>query len=151
MDRRTFVLLTGAAPVLRNAAWGVWIGDAFTSLADAAPAGDVVIEAEFPPSESDARGAITVSLYPDRVPATIRGVRFCATSEPQVLPGDGPLVALVNGYQSWSGCRMATLPADATSYGALGVSRGGAGWDSGGIRARARALHARSVNLDGRW
>ena len=205
MDRRTFVLLTGAAsaalwrplrgglvpapsgslrfdlddqrrlalwyngpdrsiPLLRNAALGVWIGDTLATLADLedvsvgnrrppggeslvirgrtpAPAGtasgSVWIEAEFfAASDSGAHGAITVTVYPDRVLATIRGIRVFATSEPHVLPGDGSLVALINGYQSWSSCRVTALPADATSYGAIGLTRGGHGlgavWDPGG-------------------
>jgi len=108
MDRRTFMLLTGAAAVL------------FFAL------------------DSVARGAITVSIYPDRVLATIRGVRFFATSEPDLLPGlpsDGPLIALVSGYQSWSARHVTSLPADATGYGAIGVTRAGRGfaaaWDPG--------------------
>src|SRR5206468_1461581 len=95
----------------------------------------VWIEAEFLASDSEARGAITVTVYPDRVLATIRGIRFFATSEPQVLPGDGPLMALVSGYQSWSACGVTQLPADATSYGAIGLTRAGHGiaavWDPG--------------------
>src|SRR6267378_6285341 len=201
MDRRTFMLLTGAAavlpvrrprprralgnlrfdlddqrrltlwyngpdrsvPLLRNAALGVWIGDTLATLADLedvsvgnrrppggeslvirgrtpAPAGttsgSVWIEAEFFALDSEARGAITITVYPDRVLATIRGIRCFATSEPQVLPGDGPLTALVSGYQSWSMCRVTPLPADATSFGAIGLTRAGHGvaamWDPGG-------------------
>ncbi len=203
MDRRTFMLLTGAAavlpvrrprplralgnlrfdlddqrrlslwfngpdrsvPLLRNAALGVWIGDTLATLADLedvsvgnrrppggeslvirgrtpAPAGtasgSVWIEAEFFALDSVARGAITVSIYPDRVLATIRGIRFFATSEPDLLPGlpgDGPLIALVSGYQSWSACHVTSLPADATGFGAIGVTRAGRGfaavWDPG--------------------
>ena len=127
MDRRTFMLLTGAAavlpirrprpprggafgnlrfdlddqrrlalwynapdrsiPLLRNAALGVWIGDTLATLADLEdvsvgnrrpPGGEslvirgrtaqgVWIEAEFLASDSEARGAITVTVYPDRV------------------------------------------------------------------------------------
>src|SRR5436189_2159574 len=198
MDRRTFVLLTGAAsaalfrpprplpglarrplgnlrfdlddqrrlalwynapdrsiPLLRNAALGLWVGDTLVTLADLEdvsvgnrrpPGGEslvirgrtaqgVWIEAEFLASDSEARGAITVSVYPDRVLATIRGIRFFATSEPQVLPGDGPLVALVNGYQSWSSCRVAPVPVEATSFSAIGLTRGAHGfaavWEPG--------------------
>jgi len=192
MDRRTFMLLTGAAallplrrprplralgslrfdlddqrrlslwyngpdrsvPLLRNASLGVWIGDTLATLADLqdvsvgnrrppggeslvirgrTPAaagnasGSVWIEAEFFALDSVARGAITITVYPDRVLATIRGIRFFATSEPQVLPGDGPLIALVSGYQSWSTCRVTPLPADATSFGAIGLTRAGHG------------------------
>ncbi len=211
MDRRTFVLLTGAAsaalwvpplpplpgptrrallgglrfdlddqrrlslwynspdrtiPLLRNATVGVWIGDTLATLADLddvsvgnrrppggeslvirgrtasrSPAGTsggggVWIEAEFLASDSDAQGAITVTVYPDRVLATIRGIQFFATSEPQVLPGDGALMAVVSGYQSWSSCKLIRVPADAISHGAVGLSRGSDGFaavcDAGG-------------------
>jgi len=201
MDRRTFILLTGAAsttllrvphpyprralgrlrfdlddqrrltlwyngpdrsiPLLQNAALGVWIGDTLATLADledvsvgnrrppggeslvvrgrtrapAGTSGGVWIEAEFLASDSDAHGAITVTIYPDRVLATIRGIQFFATSEPQVLTGDGPLIAVVNGYQSWNPCHISVVPANATSYGAIGVTRAGNGlaavWDPG--------------------
>src|SRR6266478_625497 len=192
MDRRTFMLLTGAAavlpvrrprplralgnlrfdldgqrrlslwyngpdrsvPLLRNAAVGVWIGDTLATLADledvsvgnrrppggeslvirgrtpppaGSTSGSVWIEAEFLASDSEARGAVTITIYPDRMLATIRGIRFFATSEPEVLPGDGALVALVSGYQSWSACHITALPADATSYGAIGLTRAGHG------------------------
>ena len=137
--------------------------------------GSVWLEAEFvawdatPSVDSGARGAhgaITVSVYPDRVLATIRGMRFFATSEPQVLPGDGSLVSLVNGYQSWSPCRVSALPVDATSYGAIGLTRGGHGlavvWDpgepgegkvklaaDGGIDAVSEWMPPRPVRSDG--
>ena len=96
-------------------------------------AGSVWIEAEFAawdasaPMADEAHGAITVTVYPDRVLATIRGVRFFAAPEPQVLPGGGPLLALLNGYQSWSSCRVAALPVEATSFAALGLTREGRG------------------------
>lgn len=229
MDRRTFVLLTGAAsaalwrtrplpsplstaprglpgnlrfdlddqrrvalwynapdrsiPLLRNAALGVWIGDTLATLADLedvsvgnrqppggeslvirgrtpSPAGtasgSVWIEAEFLASDSEPRGAVTVTVYPDRVLATIRGIRVIATSEPQVLPGDGPLVAMINGYQSWSGCRVTTLPADATSYGAIGWSRGGHGlaavWDPGEAgEAQVKLAADGSITAESAW
>ena len=206
MDRRTFVLLTGAAttalwrphrllgrgspiagtlrfdldnqrrialwynapdrsiPLLRNAALGVWIGDTLVTLADLEdvsvgnrrpPGGESLvirgrtrgswIEAEFvawdanTAADAGAHGAITVTVYPDRVLATIRGIKFFATSEPEILPAEAgtptPLLALVNGYQSWNSCRVTPLPADATSHGAIGLSRAGHGlavvWDSG--------------------
>jgi hypothetical protein len=184
-----------SVPLLRNAALGVWIGDTLVTLADLedvsvgnrrppggeslvirgrtptpAPAGtasgSVWIEAEFFALDSEARGAITVTVYPDRVLATIRGIRLFATSEPQVLPGDGPLIALVSGYQSWSACRVTPLPADATSYGAIGLSRAGHGiaavWDpgeagegkvklaaDGGVEAMSEWLPPRPLRPDG--
>ena len=137
--------------------------------------GSVWLEAEFvawdttasvDSASRGAHGAITVSVYPDRVLATIRGMRFFATSEPEVLPGDGALIALVNGYQSWSACRVASIPADATSYGAIGLSRAGHGfaavWDpgeagdgkvklaaNGSLEAFSEWLPARPVRPDG--
>ncbi len=207
MDRRTFVLLTGAASaalwrpprfrrprpllgglrfdlddqrrlslwynspdrsiaLLRQAAVGVWIGDTLATLADLedvsvgnrrppggeslvirgrtpdrSPAGTsgggVWIEAEFLASDSDAHGAITVTVYPNRVLATIRGIQFFATSEPQALPGnEAPLGALVNGYLSQSGCKLIQFPTDATSHAGIGLSRGSHGFaavcDAGG-------------------
>jgi len=135
--------------------WESGSGDTLTTLADLddvsvgnrrPPGGEslvirgratagVWIEAEFFALDSEARGAITVTVYPDRVLATIRVIRLFATSEPQVLPGDGPLIALVSGYQSWSACGVTPLPADATSFGAIGLTRAGHGiaavWDPG--------------------
>ena len=227
MDRRTFVLLTGAAsaalwrpasplrhrsllgglrfdlddqrrlslwynspdrsiPLLRNAAVGVWIGDTLATLADLeevsvgnrrppggeslvirgrtpdrSPAGTsggggVWIEAEFLASDSDAHGAITVTVYPDRVLATIRGIQFFATSEPQVLPGDGALMAVVSGYQSESTCSVMPVPADATSYGAIGLSRAGHGFaavcDAGGAGdAKVKLTAAGSLEAISEW
>jgi melibiase-like protein/beta-galactosidase-like protein len=200
MDRRTFVLLTGAAsastlwrvptlrgrrlgglrfdldeqrrwslwyhddgqpvPLVRQATLGVWVGDALVTLADledinvanrrppggeslairgrSAGEGGVWIEAEFAAWEAGpaAQGSISVNVYPDRVLATIRGVRFFATPEARVLPGAGPLVALVNGYQSWSECRVASVPSgsdaasaapELVSHGAIGLTRGAQG------------------------
>ncbi|MGH7520405.1 MAG: alpha-galactosidase [Gemmatimonadales bacterium] len=222
MDRRTFVLLTGAAsaalwrfppprsrrvagslrfdlddqrrfalwyngpdrsiPLLRNAAVGVWIGDTLATLADledvsvgnrrppggeslvirgrtpapAGTSGGVWIEAEFLASDSDAHGAITVTVYPDRVLATIRGIRVFATSEPDVLPGDGALVAVVSGCQSWSTCHIPALPTDATSYGAMGLTRAGSGlaavWDPGGAgEGKMKLGAAGSVDVVSEW
>ncbi|HWC74122.1 MAG TPA: alpha-galactosidase [Gemmatimonadales bacterium] len=237
MDRRTFVLLTGATtaalwrpprlltrgsplagtlrfdlddqrridlwynapnrslPLLRNAALGVWIGDTLVTLADLEdvsvgnrrpPRGESLVirgrtlgswvEAEFVAwdanvaADAGAHGAITITVYPDRVLATIRGMRFFATSEPQVLPTDtgnaAALIALINGYQSWNSCRVTPLPADATSYGAIALSRGGHSlgviWDpgeagdakvrlttAGGIEAVSEWAPARPVRPDG--
>ena len=214
MDRRTFMLLTGAAavlpvrrprplravgnlrfdlddqrrlalwynapdrsiPLLRNAVLGVWIGDTLATLADLEdvsvgnrrpPGGEslvirgrttqgVWIEAEFLASDSEARGAITVTVYPDRVLATIRGIQVFATSEPHVLPGDGALFALVNGYQSWSPCDITVLSANATSYGAIGVARAGHGlaavWDSAEAgEAKVKLAAGGSIDAVSEW
>jgi hypothetical protein len=94
-------------------------------------AAGVWIEAEFaawdPSPGVSAHGSVTVTVYPDRVLATIRGVRFFAAPEAEVLPGEGPLMALANGYQSWSSCSVVAAPADMTSHGALGLTRQGHG------------------------
>ena len=194
MDRRTFVLLSGAAsaalwgrrpahpglsfgapaagslrfdldeqrrwslwyhgaaqpvPLLRNATLGVWVGDTLTTLNDLQditvgnrrpPGGESLVlrgrvpagawvEVEFtawdPEAGPAAQGAVTVSVYPDRVLTTIRGVRFFLASENDVLPGSGSLLALVNGYQSWSSCRVAPVPpaTDLISHATLGLTR----------------------------
>src|SRR2546425_4050134 len=51
--------------------------------------------------------------------------------EVAALPGDGPLVALVNGYQSRDACRLVAVGTreaqDLASHGALGLTRGGRG------------------------
>ena len=143
-------------PLLRDATLGVWVGDTLVTLADledtsvanrrppggeslairgrAAAGGGVWIEAEFADWEAGpgAQGSISVNVYPDRVLATIRGVRFFAVPEAQVLPGAGPLVALVNGYQSWSPCSIETVAArpdtpEAVSHADLGLTREGRG------------------------
>jgi hypothetical protein len=200
MDRRTFVLLAGAAsaavwgrprrawgarrggpggegslqfdldeqrrwslwyhgdgppvPLLRSVALAVWVGDAPIALTDLEdisvanrrpPGGEslairgraaagVWIEAEFTAWEAGpaAQGSISVNVYPDRVLASIRGVRFFTAPEAQVLPGAGPLVALVNGYQSSAPSRIETVAArpdapELASHAALGLTRGGRG------------------------
>ncbi|HEV8264223.1 MAG TPA: alpha-galactosidase [Gemmatimonadales bacterium] len=140
-------------PLIRNATLGVWVGDTLVPLADLedisvanrqppggeslairgrtpAPAGGVWIEAEFAAWEAGpgAQGSISVSVYPDRVLATIRGVRFFAAPESDVLPASGTLLALVNGYQSGSPCRIEPVgAADSVSHAALGLTREGRG------------------------
>ncbi|MGH7671341.1 MAG: alpha-galactosidase [Gemmatimonadales bacterium] len=141
-------------PLLRNVALTVWVGDAPVALTDLEdisvanrrpPGGEslairgraaagVWIEAEFTAWEAGpaAQGSISVNVYPDRVLASIRGVRFFAAPEAQVLPGPGPLLALVNGYQSGRASRIETVAARAegaevASHAALGLTRGGRG------------------------
>ena len=181
-------------PLLRDAALGVWVGETLVTLADledisvanrrppggeslairgrvAAPAG-VWIEAEFAAWEAGpgAQGTITVSVYPDRLLATIRGVRFLTAPEAQVLPGAGPLLALVNGYQSWSPCRIETVATrsdapELVSHAVLGLTREGRGlavaFDAGepgeakvklvggGLEALSDWLPARPVRPEG--
>ena len=192
MDRRTFVLLSGAAaaaswrpgstplvrapaagrlrfdldeqrrwslwyrgdgtpvPLIKNATLGAWVADAFvtlgeledTSVANRRPPGGeslairgrcaagVWIEAEFTAWEAGpgAQGSISISVYPDRVLATIPGVRFFSLPESQILPpasaSAGPLLALVNGYRSSDECStVAAATAQAVSHAALGLGR----------------------------
>src|SRR3989449_410739 len=200
MDRRTFVLLTGAAsgalirppvrlsapplgrralgvgrlrfelderrrwslwysgdarpvPLVRDAELGAWIGDAFVTLADLQDstvgsrrppggeaivvrgrAADVVLEAEFVSlGDADApQAAVTLTLYPDRVLPAVRGVRFFRSTEPDLVPGGGALLALVNGADSWAATSVETVSARAAgsqseSYGAIGLTRGSHG------------------------
>src|SRR2546425_2459149 len=200
MDRRTFVLLTGAAsgalirplvrlsapplvrgalgvgrlrfelderhrwslwysgdarpvPLVRDAELGAWIGGAFVTLADLQdstvgsrrpPGGEaivvrgraagVVLEAEFVSlGDADApQAAVTLTLYPDRVLPTVRGVRFFHSTEPDLVPGGGALLALVNGADSWAATSVETVSARAAgsqseSYGAIGLTRGSHG------------------------
>src|SRR3989475_7024391 len=197
MDRRTFVLLTGAAsgaliclpdrlsarppgrgalgvgrlrfelderhrwslwysgdsrpvPLVRDAELGAWIGDAVFTLADLQdstvgtrrpPGGEavvvrgrvagVVLEAEFV-SLGDAeapQAAVTLTLYPDRVLPTVRGVRFFHSTEQDLVPGGGALVALVNGADSWAASGVETVSPRAAgneseSCGAIGLTCG---------------------------
>jgi hypothetical protein len=178
-------------PLVRDATLGVWVGESLVTLADlqdisvanrrppggeslavrgrATAAGGVWIEAEFAAWEAGpgAQGSITVSVYPDRVLTTIRGVRFLAATEGQVLPGSGPLVALVNGYQSWDACRIETVAAatDFVSHAAVGFTREhrGLAWTfdpgepgeakvkaaGGGLEAVSDWLPARPVRPEG--
>jgi melibiase-like protein len=197
MDRRTFVLLTGAAsadllrppstalhrprppgrgaagrlrfelderhrwslwfsagagpvPLVRDAELGAWIGDRFVTLADLEdstvgsrrpPGGEavvvrgraagVVLEAEFVSlGDADApQATVTLTLYPDRVLPSVKGVRFFHAAEPELMPGGGGLLALVNGAHSWAATRVeavAPRPAgsESDSYGAIGLTRG---------------------------
>src|SRR5437867_12073240 len=196
MDRRTFVLLTGAGsaarigrpgrrsagprwavgrlrfelderhrwslwysgearpvPLVRDAEVGAWIGDTFVTLADLQdstvgsrrpPGGEavvvrgraagVVLEAEFL-SLGDAeapRATVTLTLYPDRVLPTVRGVRFFHSTEQDLVPGGGALLALVNGADSWAATSVETVSPRAAgneseSYGAIGLTRGSHG------------------------
>ncbi len=195
MDRRTFVLLTGAAstaglraparlarasrgtagrlrfelddqrrwslwyygdaapvPVLRGAELVAWVGDQPCTLAQLEdstvgnrrpPGGDAIVvrgraagvwvEAEFLAGEAAAlpQATVTLTLFPDRYLPTVKGARFFQVASADLLSGDGPLVALVNGYESRDPCRVVAVgSADATpltSHGALGLTRGGAG------------------------
>src|SRR5206468_2185402 len=140
-------------PLVRDAEVGAWIGDAFVTLADLQdstvgtrrpPGGEAVvvrgraagvfIEAEFLSAGAAVapQAAITVTIFPDRSLPTVRGVRFFQAGEADTLAGTGPLIALLNGYHSWSSCLVAAVSAaadlpDLVSHGALGLTRGDVG------------------------
>jgi len=141
----------GGVPVIPTATLGAWVGDRLVTLADLEdttvggrqpPGGEsilvrghaagVLFEAEFFSGEAGAtpQASVALTIYPDRILPTVRGVRFFQTAD--VLPGDGDLIALVNGYHSWSACRVervrpATDWPDLVSAGALGLTRGARG------------------------
>ena len=196
MDRRTFVLLTGAAsaaglgaPARRARAgpgspgrlrfelddqrrWSLWyyggdavpvavlrgaelvarLGDQPCTLAQLEdstvgnrrpPGGDAIVvrgraagvwvEAEFLAGDAAAvpQAAITLTLFPDRYLPTVNGARFFQLAGSDLLPGDGSLTALVNGYDSRDRCGVVAVGAADSgaliSHGALGLVRGGRG------------------------
>ncbi|OLD43200.1 MAG: hypothetical protein AUI55_03120 [Gemmatimonadetes bacterium 13_1_40CM_2_70_7] len=154
-DRRNWSLWYrgdgGRVPLFAATALGAWIGDRLVTLADLEdttvggrqpPGGEsilvrgraagVVLEAEFFTGDTAAMPLASVSLtvYPDRVLPTVRGVRFFQL--PDALSGDGDLTALVNGYHSWSAnhverVRAAADMPDLVSFAALGLTRGARG------------------------
>jgi len=138
--------------LLRNAEIVAWVGDQPLTLAELEdstvgnrrpPGGDAVVvrgraagvwvEAEFLVAQDATapRAAITVTVFPDRYLPTVKGVRFFRVPGVDALTGDGPLVALINGYQSREPSRVIAVEspefADLTSHGALGLTRGGRG------------------------
>ena len=149
-------------PLVQSATLGAWIADRLVTLADLEystvgnrrpPGGEsvivrghaagVVLEAELFSTTAAAtpRAAVGISVYPDRELPSVRGVRFFEVPADGVMPGDAPLLALVNGYHSRSGSRVVTVPSRAdgselTSHGALGLVRAarglGLGFDAGG-------------------
>ena len=195
MDRRTFILLAGAAssglvrprqasarratqgegrlrfelderrrwslfyygdgdtvPLIRHAEVVTWVGEQPLTLADLEdstvgnrrpPGGDAVVvrgraqgvwvEAEFlvAASARAPQATVTLTLFPDRYLPTVKGVRFFQVAERDVLPGDGSLVALVNGYASQALSQVVAVGTPgaqgAVSHGALGLTRAGRG------------------------
>src|SRR3989442_10620484 len=130
-DRRRWSLwyYGDAQPValLRDAEVVAWVGDQPVTLAELEdstvgsrrpPGGTAVVvrgrvagvwvEAEFLAGETagSPQAVITVTIFPDRYLPTVKGVRFFRVPDVAALPGDGPLVALVNGYQSRDACRL---------------------------------------------
>ncbi|MBI1967798.1 MAG: alpha-galactosidase [Gemmatimonadetes bacterium] len=138
-------------PLLRDAVVGAWIGDRLVTLGDLEdtasgtrrpPGGDAIVvrgraaavylEAAFFSGDASPapQAAVTLSVYPDRALPTVKGVRFFHAGEAEILPGEGPLLAHVNGYHSRSVDRVEGISADmgeTASHGALGLTRGGRG------------------------
>src|SRR2546427_284666 len=121
-------------PVVRGAEIVAWVGDQPLTLAELEdstvgsrrpPGGDAVVvrgraagvwvEAELLTAggASTPQASVTVTLFPDRYLPTVRGVRFLQLPHAEVLVGDGPLVALVNGADSADPSRAVTVAAPA--------------------------------------
>src|SRR2546430_2969841 len=77
---------------------------------------------------STPQASVTVTIFPDRFLPTVRGVRFFQLPHADVLAGEGPLVALVNGAHSADPSRVVTVgPRGAegrASHAATGLTRG---------------------------
>src|SRR5438876_322915 len=105
----------GDAVVVRGRAAGVWVESEFLTAG----------AAETP------QAVVSVTVFPDRLLPSVKGVRFFQLPESGVLGGPGPLVALVNGYHSLDPCRVVAVgapeAADLASHGALGLARAGRG------------------------
>src|ERR1041385_4792864 len=139
-------------PLVRDAEVLTWIGDRPLTLAELEdstvgsrrpPGGDAVVvrgraagvwvEAEFLTAGAAEipQAVVTVTVFPDRLLPSVKGIRFFQLPESGVLAGPGPLVALVNGYHSLDPCRVVAVgapeAADLASHGALGLARAGRG------------------------
>ncbi|HUL03727.1 MAG TPA: alpha-galactosidase [Gemmatimonadales bacterium] len=140
-------------PLVRDAILGAWIADQFIALGDLEytsagterPAGGealrirgnaagVSLEATFFTSLEAPVPIATVSLsvFPDRVLPTVKGVRFFQATASEVLPAVDPLVALIEARESSDAPQVITLPLGASSpalasYGVLGLTRGSRG------------------------
>jgi hypothetical protein len=126
-----------------------------TALVVAGTADGVAVEAAFTHGAPGEAAAITVTLTPDRSQGLARGVRYGLLAPEAVLPGPEALTALVNGYHSWSANQVVTVPPDVagmTSFGALGLTRGGRGFalafDPG--EPGEAAVHLGSTSLEAR-
>jgi len=102
----------GDAVVVRGRAAGIWVEAELLTAGGA----------------STPQASVTVTLFPDRYLPTVRGVRFLQLPHAEVLVGDGPLVALVNGAQSADPSRLVTVGVPEAeglaSHAATGLTRG---------------------------
>src|SRR5207237_1981844 len=139
-------------PVVRGAEMGAWVGDRPLTLAERAdgtvggrrpPGGDAVVvrgraagvwvEAELLTAggASTPQASVTVTVFPDRYLPTVRGVRFFQLPHADVLAGEGPLTALVNGAHSADPTRVVTVGVPEAeglaSHAAVGLTRGSRG------------------------
>ncbi len=139
-------------PLVRGAEIVAWVGDHPLTLAELEdstvgnrrpPGGDAVVvrgraagvwvEAELLAAggADTPQASVTVTIFPDRFLPTVRGVRFFQLPHAELLAGDGPLVALVNGAHSADPCRVVVVGApeaeELASHAALGLTRGSRG------------------------
>jgi len=139
-------------PLVRGAEIVTWVGDHPLTLAQLEdstvgnrrpPGGDAVVvrgraagvwvEAELLAAggADTPQASVTVTIFPDRFLPTVRGVRFFQLPHAELLAGDGPLVALVNGAHSADPCRVVVVGApeaeELASHAALGLTRGSRG------------------------
>src|SRR6266567_1861305 len=139
-------------PLVRGAEIVAWVGDHPLTLAELEdstvgnrrpPGGDAVVvrgraagvwvEAELLTAggASTPQASVTVTVFPDRYLPTVRGVRFFQLPHAELLAGDGPLVALVNGAHSADPTRVVTVGAPEAeglaSHAAVGLTRGSRG------------------------
>lgn len=119
----------------------------------------ISVEATFVDGSLGETATITVTLSPDRVQAVVQAVQYFTIPSENVLPGPGPLQALINGYHSWNENRVTTLSTVApasrplVSHAALGLTRRGQGLGltfdpgepgEGAVHYSAGTLEARS-------
>ena len=141
-------------PLVRSADIVAWVGDQPITLAELEdstvgnrrpPGGNAVVvrgrvagiwvEAEFLTDADRLLATVTVTLFPDRFLPTVTAVRFFKVPHAEMLAGNGPLTALVNGLSSSDPCRVVTSggggsapeTGDVESHGAVGLTRGGSG------------------------
>ncbi|PYO96108.1 MAG: hypothetical protein DMD60_11580 [Gemmatimonadetes bacterium] len=102
----------GDAVVVRGRAAGVWVEAELLAAGGA----------------TTPQASVTVTIFPDRFLPTVRGVRFFQLPHAELLAGDGPLVAVVNGAHSADSCHVVTVGTreaeELASHAATGLTRG---------------------------